>query len=132
MVTFCFGFFFCLLYCCGVCPRTEFSTFIYCFISMRESEITKFLVTISGQIEHVRFPGGVFDNEVYLQYETVWGPDWEVISGLTSGTSQMARSGSDPERIIFNMPIELAFSSTNISGCKFVYTLRSVYKPMDL
>lgn len=85
---------------------------------MRDSEVTHFLVSISGQIEFASFPAGVFDEEVYVQYEFVWGPDWAVKSGLTSGVSQMARPGSNPETVVFNMPVELVFSSTNVSGCK--------------
>lgn len=85
---------------------------------MKESEVTKFLVSFTGQIEYVTFPAGVFDDQLYLQYEIVWGPDWEPVSGLTSGTSQMARSGKDPERVVFNMPLDMVFSSTNVSGCK--------------
>ncbi|XP_075973334.1 B9 domain-containing protein 1 isoform X1 [Anticarsia gemmatalis] len=83
---------------------------------MKDSEITKFLVCFSGQIEYVTFPGGVFDDQLYVHYEAVWGPDWNPMSGLTSGTSQMARSGVDPERVVFNLPIEMVFSSTNVSG----------------
>ncbi|CAB3253897.1 unnamed protein product [Arctia plantaginis] len=83
---------------------------------MRDSEITKFLVSFSGQIEYVSFPGGVFDDQLCVHYEVVWGPDWSPMSGLTSGTSQMARSGVDPERVVFNFPLEIVFSSTNVSG----------------
>lgn len=90
---------------------------------MRENECTKFLVSISGQIENVRFPAGVFDEELYLQYDFVWGPDWSVESGLTSGTTQMSRSGVDPETVVFNMPLEIVFSSTNVSGCEFILRL---------
>ncbi|CAG9584380.1 unnamed protein product [Danaus chrysippus] len=83
---------------------------------MREGEVTKFLVSFNGNIEYVRFPAGVFDENLYLQYDVVWGPDWDPLSGLNSGTSQMARSGNDPEKVIFNMPLEITFSSTNVYG----------------
>lgn len=86
---------------------------------MKDSEITKFLVSFTGQIDYVTFPAGVFDDQLYVQYETVWGPDWEPVSGLTSGTSQMARSGVNPERVVLNLPLEIVFSSTNVSGCKY-------------
>lgn len=85
---------------------------------MKEIELTQFLVSFTGQIENVVFPAGVFDELLYIQYETVWGPDWSPVSGLTSGTSQMARSGNDPEKVVFNMPLEMVFSSTNVSGCE--------------
>lgn len=85
---------------------------------MRESEVTKFLVSFNGYIEYVTFPAGVFDDNLYIQYEIVWGLDWNPISGLCSGTSQMARSGSDPEKVIFNMPVEMVLGSTNVFGCK--------------
>lgn len=83
---------------------------------MKDTEVTKFLILFSGQIEFVTFPGGVFDHQLYLQYETVWGADWSPLSGLTSGTSQMARCGVDPERVVINFPLEMVFSSTNVSG----------------
>lgn len=86
---------------------------------MREAELTKFLVSISGQIEYVRFPAGVFDEGICVQYEVVWGPDWSLETGLASGVSQIAHAGSDPERVVLNMPLELLFSSTNVSGCMY-------------
>lgn len=86
---------------------------------MKENDVTKFLVSFTGQIEYVTFPGGVFDDRLYIHYEIVWGPDWQPVSGLPSGTSQMARSGHDPEKVVFNMPVEMVFGSTNVSGCKF-------------
>ncbi|KAJ8727902.1 hypothetical protein PYW08_016287 [Mythimna loreyi] len=93
---------------------------------MKDSEITKFLVSFAGQIEYVTFPGGVFDDQLYVQYETVWGPDWEPVSGLTSGSSQMARSGVNPERVVLNLPLEMVFSSTNVSGWpQIIITVRA-------
>lgn len=85
---------------------------------MKSNEVTKFLVSYTGHIEHVRFPAGVFDDQLYLQYDVVWGEDWMPISGLSSGTSQMAQPGHDPERVTFNMPVEMVFGSTNVFGCK--------------
>ncbi|XP_049869224.1 B9 domain-containing protein 1 [Pectinophora gossypiella] len=93
---------------------------------MKDSEITKFLVSFTGQIEYVIFPAGIFDEKLYIQYETVWGPDWDPISGLTSGTSQMAQSGKDPERVVFNMPLDMVFGTTNVSGWpQVVITVRA-------
>ncbi|XP_045448659.1 B9 domain-containing protein 1 [Melitaea cinxia] len=93
---------------------------------MRESEVTKFLVSFNGYIEYVTFPAGVFDDNLYIQYEIVWGLDWNPISGLCSGTSQMARSGSDPEKVIFNMPVEMVLGSTNVFGWpQIVVTVRA-------
>ncbi|XP_028174429.1 B9 domain-containing protein 1 [Ostrinia furnacalis] len=93
---------------------------------MKENGITKFLVSFSGQIEYVVFPAGVFDEQLYVHYEVVWGPDWDPVSGLASGTSQMACPGSDPEKVVFNMPIELVFSSTNVFGWpQLVITVRA-------
>lgn len=91
---------------------------------MKGSDITKFLVSFNGQVEYAAFPGGVFDEQLYMQYETVWGPDWDPISGLTSGTSQMARCGSEPEKVVFNMPLEMLFGSTNVFGCKYFSILK--------
>ncbi|XP_045771496.1 B9 domain-containing protein 1-like [Maniola jurtina] len=93
---------------------------------MRENEVTKFLVSFSGHIEQVRFPAGVFDDQLYLTYDVVWGEDWSPVSGLCSGTSQMARSGRDPERVTFNLPLEMVFGSTNVFGWpQVVVTVRA-------
>ncbi|XP_050346567.1 B9 domain-containing protein 1 [Nymphalis io] len=93
---------------------------------MRESEVTKFLVSFNGHIEYVIFPAGVFDEQLYIQYEVVWGLDWDPISGLFTGTSQMARSGRDPEKVIFNMPVEMVLGSTNVFGWpQLVVTVRA-------
>ncbi|KAJ0176989.1 hypothetical protein K1T71_006998 [Dendrolimus kikuchii] len=93
---------------------------------MKETEITKFLVSFSGQIEFVTFPAGVFDDRLYINYDIVWGLDWDPISGLSSGTTQRARCGSDPERVVFNMPFEMVLSSTNISGWpQLILTVRA-------
>uniref|UniRef100_A0A2A4J2M7 B9 domain-containing protein 1 n=1 Tax=Heliothis virescens TaxID=7102 RepID=A0A2A4J2M7_HELVI len=93
---------------------------------MKDSDITKFLVSFTGQIEYVTFPGGVFDDQLYVQFEAVWGPDWEPVSGLISGTSQMARSGVDPERVVLNLPLDMVFSSTNVSGWpQLIVTVRA-------
>ncbi|XP_068632150.1 B9 domain-containing protein 1 [Battus philenor] len=83
---------------------------------MKEGVLTKFLTSFNGRIDYVIFPGGVFDDHIFLQYEVVWGPDWDPISGLSSGTSQMASSGRDAERVVFNLPLEMVFSSTNVHG----------------
>lgn len=87
---------------------------------MRENEVTKFLVSFGGHIEYVRFPAGVFDEQLYLHYDVIWGPDWDPVSGLNSGVSQMAKSGVDPEKVIFNLPVEMAFGSTNVFGCESI------------
>ncbi|XP_060803076.1 B9 domain-containing protein 1 [Amyelois transitella] len=93
---------------------------------MKGTNITKFLVSFSGQIEYVVFPAGVFDDHLYIQYEIVWGPDWEPVTGLTTGTSQMAAPGSDPEKVVFNMPLEIVFGSTNIFGWpQIIITVRA-------
>ncbi|XP_050670932.1 B9 domain-containing protein 1 [Leptidea sinapis] len=93
---------------------------------MDEHHVTKFMVSFSGQLEFITFPAGVFDDQLYVQYNIVWGPDWKPITGLSSGTSQIARSGRDPEKVVFNLPIEMVFSSTNIHGWpQLVVTLRA-------
>ncbi|CAK1546952.1 unnamed protein product [Leptosia nina] len=94
---------------------------------MKENNIwTKFLVSFSGQIEFAVFPAGVFDNQLYIQYDIVWGPDWEPLSGLCSGTSQLASSGKDPEKVVFNLPLEMVFGSTNVFGWpQLIVTVRA-------
>lgn len=88
---------------------------------MKNTEVTKFLISFNGQIEYVVFPAGVFDNQLYIQYDIVWGPDWDPVSGLCSATSQLASCGNDPEKVVFNLPLDLVFGSTNVYGCMYFY-----------
>ncbi|XKL62909.1 hypothetical protein PGB90_002742 [Kerria lacca] len=73
-----------------------------------------FLITVIGQIEMADFPD--FDN-IYCKYCFVYGSDWELISGIEEGISQVSRKSQDNRKIfILNFPLEICFKSTNPYG----------------
>lgn len=69
--------------------------------------------------EH-RFPIGCDTSKLFCRYDIMAGPDWELVSGLSTGITQYADVGSGRfEEIVFNMPIEVMYKSTNPYGCKY-------------
>lgn len=80
-----------------------------------------FYISTIGQLQSVYFPVGPSSRSVHCRYEVVHGPDWELISGQKSGITQCASVGnSNFHTIIFNMPLEFTFKSTNPFGCKLI------------
>ncbi|KAH8295112.1 hypothetical protein KR018_007269 [Drosophila ironensis] len=79
---------------------------------------TFFSVCITGQIVSATFPLGPDREYVFLRYELVAGPDWQLASGPQHGLTQLAtnRSGHFNEPIVFNMPIEVTYKSTSPFG----------------
>uniref|UniRef100_A0A0K8UMM1 B9 domain-containing protein 1 n=1 Tax=Bactrocera latifrons TaxID=174628 RepID=A0A0K8UMM1_BACLA len=77
-----------------------------------------FNIFITGQLEAMEFPLGPNAAEVFCRYEVVYGPDWELVSGVQSGISQTAsnRSGYFKDKIVFNFPLEWTFKSTTPFG----------------
>ncbi|KAI6226927.1 hypothetical protein M3Y95_00672900 [Aphelenchoides besseyi] len=75
----------------------------------RSSKST-FLVLISGQIETADFPEV---SNLYCKYAYVMGPDWRQVSGLEEGLSPTCSRGQQNQRIVFNVPLEATFTSTN-------------------
>ncbi|EDV43076.1 uncharacterized protein Dana_GF18301 [Drosophila ananassae] len=77
-----------------------------------------FSVCITGQIVSATFPLGPDKEFVFLRYELVAGPDWQLASGPQHGLTQLAtnRSGHFNEPIVFNMPIEVTYKSTSPFG----------------
>lgn len=81
-----------------------------------------FYINIIGQIESCWFPIGFSGSKLFCRYDVSAGPDWKLVSGLSSGVSQCACASSTRfEEIIFNMPIELMYKSTNPYGCKLFF-----------
>ncbi|XP_041565527.1 B9 domain-containing protein 1 isoform X1 [Drosophila elegans] len=78
-----------------------------------------FSLSITGQIVSATFPLGPDKEFVFLRYELVAGPDWQLSSGPRHGLTQMAtnRRGHFNEPIVFNMPIEVTYKSTSPFGC---------------
>lgn len=78
-----------------------------------------FYINVIGQVESCWFPIGFNGSNLFFRYDVTAGPDWELVSGLTSGISQCSSArGRRFEEVIFNMPIEIMYKSTNPFGCK--------------
>ncbi|XP_017067682.2 B9 domain-containing protein 1 isoform X1 [Drosophila eugracilis] len=77
-----------------------------------------FTLSIVGQIVSATFPLGPDKEFVFLRYEMVAGPDWQLSSGPQHGLTQMAtnKRGHFNEPIVFNMPIEVTYKSTSPFG----------------
>lgn len=86
-------------------------------IEMEASEY--FYINIIGQIDFAYYPIGFDGTKLFCRYDMVAGPDWELISGMSAGVTQNASVGSSVEKVVFNMPLEMMFKSTNPYGCKF-------------
>jgi len=81
-----------------------------------DTQASAFHVIVTGQIESAAFPSHI-DN-VYCRYTLSYGMDWDIIHGVNSGITQIARrsNGRDRENIVWNFPIDVAFKSTNAYG----------------
>jgi len=80
---------------------------------------SSFHVMVTGQIESAEFPPHV--TNAYCRYIVTHGPDWNLIHGMDSGLSQIARRSSPRKEIngqplLWNLPLDVALRSTNISG----------------
>uniref|UniRef100_A0A2M4BZW5 B9 domain-containing protein 1 n=1 Tax=Anopheles marajoara TaxID=58244 RepID=A0A2M4BZW5_9DIPT len=75
-----------------------------------------FHLTVTGQLESAHFPMGPDGDGLFCRYDIVAGPDWELMSGLSSAVTQSARTDSDYRTVVFNMPIEFTMKSTNPYG----------------
>ena len=87
-----------------------------------------FYLNILGEIKSAKFPLGPDGSGLFTRYDFVAGDDWEIVSGVRSGISQCANSGRNSDEIVFNMPVECTFKSTNIHGCKFYNKLKKFNK----
>ncbi|XP_001358133.3 B9 domain-containing protein 1 [Drosophila pseudoobscura] len=77
-----------------------------------------FSLSITGQIVSATFPLGPDKEFVFLRYELVAGPDWQLVSGPQHGLTQLAtnKHGHFNEPIVFSMPIEVTYKSTSPFG----------------
>lgn len=82
-----------------------------------------FHISVTGQIKSCYFPSGFDGSKLFCRYDIVAGADWDLVSGITSGVTQLSRAGSRIEEIVFNMPIEVMYKSTNPFGCKFFFPI---------
>lgn len=82
-----------------------------------------FFLNILGEIQSAKFPLGPDGSGLFIRYDVVAGDDWEMVSGVKSGITQCANSGGHSDEIVFNMPIECTFKSTNIHGCELTLSI---------
>lgn len=79
-----------------------------------------FFINVTGQIDCAYYPIGFDGQKLFSRYDIVAGHDWELVSGFSSGVTQSASVGETNEKVVFNMPIEMMFKSTNPFGCRFI------------
>ncbi|KAJ6638000.1 B9 domain-containing protein 1, partial [Pseudolycoriella hygida] len=75
-----------------------------------------FHINLSGQIKSCCFPSGFDGDKLFCRYDIVAGADWDLVSGITSGVTQLSKAGPRIEEIVFNMPLEVMYKSTNPFG----------------
>ncbi|XP_005191570.1 B9 domain-containing protein 1 [Musca domestica] len=77
-----------------------------------------FNIFITGHLNSTIFPLGPDASDILCRYECFAGLDWELVSGSKDGITQYAsnRNGNFNDPIVFNMPIELTYRSTNVFG----------------
>ena len=88
-----------------------------------DNQSSSFFVMVTGSIESAK---SLCTNEqLYCRYTYSYGPDWEVVHGVSMVLSQIARRGIVKSRdarddesnvIVWNFPIEISFQSTNPYG----------------
>jgi B9 domain-containing protein 1 len=77
-----------------------------------------YYLNILGEIKSVSFPLGAYGSGLFCRYDIVTGDDWELVSGIKTGITQCADGSRYSDEIVFNMPIECTFKSTNVYGCE--------------
>lgn len=89
------------------------------------SPTSSFFLMITGHIESAQTTSSTSLNDhLYCRYSFSYGPDWEVVHGVSMGLSQIGRQGvfvenngqGGNEAIVWNFPIEISFQSTNPHG----------------
>lgn len=76
-----------------------------------------FMLSAIGQIEYAEILAANGTNW-YCKYEFVAGVDWKVVGGLEAGLSQIVTVGTNGEKIVFNLPMEIMYRSSNPFGCE--------------
>lgn len=79
-----------------------------------------FYKNITGQIEYAYFPIGFDGSNLFCRWDVVAGPDWQMISGTSCGVTQNASTGKRIDEVVFNMPLEIMYKSTNPYGCECI------------
>lgn len=89
----------------------------------QQSESSSFFVMITGHVESAKSSTSSLTDQLYCRYSFQYGPDWEIVHGVSMGLSQVGRQGvMNPidedwgNEIVWNFPIEISFQSTNPYG----------------
>lgn len=92
----------------------------------QQHQSSSFFVMVTGNIESVISSTSSINDQCYCRYTFSYGPDWEVVHGVTMGLSQIGRRGITLNKrnsgdngsnvIVWNFPIEISFQSTNPHG----------------
>jgi B9 domain-containing protein 1 len=87
------------------------------------SQTSSFFVMITGHIESAKSSTSSLTDQLYCRYSFLYGPDWEIVHGVSMGMTQIGRQGvlgSNNEdwgnEIVWNFPIDISFQSTNPHG----------------
>lgn len=77
-----------------------------------------FLISLTGQLEWIEILAST-GSAWHCKYELISGTDWKIINGLDAALSQTALIVTNGDKIVFNLPIEIIYKSTNPYGCKY-------------
>lgn len=87
------------------------------------TQTSSFFVMITGHVESAKSSTSSLTDQLYCRYSFQYGPDWEIVHGVSMGLSQVGRQGvMNPidedwgNEIVWNFPIEISFQSTNPYG----------------
>ncbi|KAL7470737.1 hypothetical protein ACHAXS_010993 [Conticribra weissflogii] len=92
------------------------------------NKTNSFFLMITGHIESAHYATSTAPtDQLYCRYSFSYGPDWEVVHGVSMGLSQIARQGlilggyenfssHKNNATVWNFPIEISFQSTSPHG----------------
>ena len=106
-------------------PSTASTALSSSSLQQQQSSST-FFVMVTGNIESVISSTSSINDQCYCRYTFSYGPDWELVHGVSMGLSQIGRRGITLNKrngdddgsnvIVWNFPIEISFQSTNPHG----------------
>ncbi|EDV93016.1 B9 domain-containing protein 1 [Drosophila grimshawi] len=80
--------------------------------------VSYFTLCVSGQIVSATFPLGPDREFIFCRFELIAGPDWQLVSGVQHGLTQMAtnKAGHFNDKIALSMPLDVTYKSTSPFG----------------
>ena len=95
-------------------------------LQQQQQSSSTFFVMVTGNIESVISSTSSINDQCYCRYTFSYGPDWELVHGVSMGLSQIGRRGITLNKrngdddgsnvIVWNFPIEISFQSSNPHG----------------